>query len=78
MRGLKYDGDGVKSDGTEVAPLAGAWIEIQTFCPSGEILKVAPLAGAWIEIDITTDFLIDYAVAPLAGAWIEIRRIGRR
>ena len=36
----------------QVAPLAGAWIEIflQPFPSNG--LKVAPLAGAWIEICI--------------------------
>ena len=33
-----------------VAPLAGAWIEIEVL-PEGQTgSKVAPLAGAWIEI----------------------------
>ena len=33
-----------------VAPLAGAWIEIIDDKPITELLDVAPLAGAWIEI----------------------------
>ena len=33
-----------------VAPLAGAWIEIIGFELHPEHEKVAPLAGAWIEI----------------------------
>ena len=34
----------------EVAPLAGAWIEIMGLSPSNLSNIVAPLAGAWIEI----------------------------
>ena len=34
----------------EVAPLAGAWIEITSFKSSTAEFKVAPLAGAWIEM----------------------------
>ena len=33
-----------------VAPLAGAWIEIESTIYSWENGNVAPLAGAWIEI----------------------------
>ena len=33
-----------------VAPLAGAWIEIQKLAKFCTIYWVAPLAGAWIEI----------------------------
>ena len=33
-----------------VAPLAGAWIEIVCQCPIHFSGTVAPLAGAWIEI----------------------------
>ena len=33
-----------------VAPLAGAWIEMQLAFRSGCQYVVAPLAGAWIEI----------------------------
>ena len=34
----------------EVAPLAGAWIEISDKWHGPSITRVAPLAGAWIEI----------------------------
>ena len=55
-----------------VAPLAGAWIEIEE--TERECLKdrVAPLAGAWIEISVASDSSKSDPVAPLAGAWIEI------
>ena len=33
-----------------VAPLAGAWIEIEILVILGNRYHVAPLAGAWIEI----------------------------
>ena len=33
-----------------VAPLAGAWIEIQGVEYAKQFVDVAPLAGAWIEI----------------------------
>ena len=33
-----------------VAPLAGAWIEIHLNPKTFNIIVVAPLAGAWIEI----------------------------
>ena len=34
----------------EVAPLVGAWIEIQIFFIIQPFISVAPLVGAWIEI----------------------------
>ena len=34
----------------EVAPLAGAWIEIRASAIAIAFFRVAPLAGAWIEI----------------------------
>ena len=34
-----------------VAPLAGAWIEIDKIENGGLSITVAPLAGAWIEIN---------------------------
>ena len=37
--------------GDIVAPLAGAWIEIQAGSVAGGRKQVAPLAGAWIEMD---------------------------
>ena len=55
-----------------VAPLVGAWIEIQNLRQMDLRNKVAPLVGAWIEIirDKVEDML--GVVAPLVGAWIEI------
>ena len=35
---------------TEVAPHAGAWIEIHALVTLHALLRVAPHAGAWIEI----------------------------
>ena len=56
----------------EVAPLAGARIDIQN--PSGKRRKnaVAPLAGARIEIALQQSDITSGTVAPLAGARIEI------
>ena len=52
-RGLKYTKLNQSEGRKQVAPLAGAWIEISfsydIFCWR----HVAPLAGAWIEIDAT-------------------------
>ena len=48
---IKY----ISSQGREVAPLAGAWIEIFSAvydCSQSSV--VAPLAGAWIEIPYWT------------------------
>ena len=56
-----------------VAPLAGAWIEIDYIGLCRHNCPVAPLAGAWIEIPVRDAPLAPGAgVAPLAGAWIEI------
>ena len=41
----------IKGATKNVAPLAGAWIEIVTWQAWNMIRKVAPLAGAWIEIE---------------------------
>ena len=65
---------GGRSDEKNVAPLAGAWIEIVTDCGLlSDTLMVAPLAGAWIEMSVMLRILSALVVAPLAGAWIEIR-----
>ena len=40
---------------TTVAPLAGAWIEIEGQGEGLCLIGVAPLAGAWIEIAYQTD-----------------------
>ena len=55
-----------------VAPLAGAWIEMNITVLGSDQDWVAPLAGAWIEIDVIEKFTTNPFVAPLAGAWIEI------
>ena len=57
----------------EVAPLAGAWIEILRGKVCGVIMReVAPLAGAWIEMALREHGYAVHRVAPLAGAWIEM------
>ena len=60
------------SDPDDVAPLAGAWIEIRKQFEENCILTVAPLAGAWIEMSVVNLNEITSPVAPLAGAWIEM------
>ena len=60
-----------------VAPLAGAWIEIVTIAFASSSVMVAPLAGAWIEIQIASWSLPAVLVAPLAGAWIEMISLSR-
>ena len=65
--------DDVGDELKEVAPLAGAWIEIPSMYTLPKTSSVAPLAGAWIEIGTAVwGDLTDAIVAPLAGAWIEI------
>ena len=51
MRGLKLRFSNNPEKSLEVAPFAGAWIEITTgnFVARGD--DVAPFAGAWIEIN---------------------------
>ena len=55
-----------------VAPLAGAWVEIQVPWKRILICLVAPLAGAWVEILGASKKIVEKYVAPLAGAWVEI------
>ena len=43
----------LQTDIGKVAPLAGAWIEIDADDPFVQMTEVAPLAGAWIEIENT-------------------------
>ncbi len=56
-RGLKccIVGSGTCPD--PVAPLAGAWIEIDERKRVDDVIDVAPLAGAWIEIVEKVDFI---------------------
>ena len=62
------------NDLEKVAPLAGAWIEMEFVSAEEKKAIVAPLAGAWIEILQNRSPVTNHRVAPLAGAWIEIWR----
>ena len=55
-----------------VAPLVGAWIEIEYHRQTRKVSNVAPLVGAWIEIEELYYSIWRTYVAPLVGAWIEI------
>ena len=55
-----------------VAPLVGAWIEINELLSLHDIVGVAPLVGAWIEMICLSSLYLICSVAPLVGAWIEI------
>ena len=57
-----------------VAPFAGAWIEIYEIDGYPKSEAVAPFAGAWIEIFLAPNLPDSLHVAPFAGAWIEIIR----
>ena len=57
-----------------VAPLVGAWIEIDKEMENIDIALVAPLVGAWIEIKKDLSDCRKCKVAPLVGAWIEMER----
>ena len=58
----------------QVAPFAGAWIEITKNLLKKRENIVAPFAGAWIEILPWVMDWLRLMVAPFAGAWIEIRK----
>ena len=49
-RGLKFDLKYSPYASLVVAPLVGAWIEIEGALTFDTSLVVAPLVGAWIEI----------------------------
>ena len=71
-RGLKLMSKIKRKTVKDVAPLAGAWIEMLWLQCNIFSFRVAPLAGAWIEIlRLSFSGAVD-DVAPLAGAWIEI------
>ena len=55
-----------------VAPLVGAWIEIDYLHRLTVAIRVAPLVGAWIEMLAVSARACCLLVAPLVGAWIEI------
>ena len=71
-RGLKLDGTVKDEQYFIVAPLVGAWIEINDPIIFSSCVSVAPLVGAWIEIKQIHLTFLEIYVAPLVGAWIEI------
>ena len=50
-RGLKCGDGWVLEIANNVAPLAGAWVEITINLVNSGGTVVAPLAGAWVEMD---------------------------
>ena len=71
-RGLKSTSSCSTITQGEVAPHAGAWIEIDYNRHNTNKQTVAPHAGAWIEIYNEDDIRLVESVAPHAGAWIEM------
>ena len=51
---MKFTSDSHYGRKEDVAPLAGAWIEIQFREYAEADTSVAPLAGAWIEIKVVS------------------------
>ena len=49
---MKFHLDETQEVYGQVAPLAGAWIEIRETYAAQEAKLVAPLAGAWIEMAV--------------------------
>ena len=64
--------DACRREANQVAPHAGAWIEIAGRASMCRTTIVAPHAGAWIEIISRKGRGNDSDVAPHAGAWIEM------
>ena len=57
----------------EVAPFAGAWIEITLQFSVGSIVLSLPSRERGLKLSVHAFRIFDSAVAPFAGAWIEIR-----
>ena len=72
-RGLKFVKRINLITSCRVAPLVGAWIEIDTKPTAVTNESVAPLVGAWIEMYPNSIKMARGIVAPLVGAWIEIK-----
>ena len=72
-RGLKFAKKNISKKQENVAPRAGAWIEIKRQANGVGVEPVAPRAGAWIEIKAIAFSASVAWVAPRAGAWIEIK-----
>ena len=56
----------------DVAPLAGAWIEIASRMASAFNSSSLPLRERGLKSEVTSADTVAITVAPLAGAWIEI------
>ena len=57
----------------DVAPLAGAWIEIENLYPAEMSAESSlPLRERGLKLVLRKGISYDHFVAPLAGAWIEI------
>ena len=75
-RGLKCPREPPGAPGLDVAPFAGAWMEMSRACGTTCRLDVAPFAGAWIEMATVCVRVVLDEVAPFAGAWIEMPAYG--
>ena len=63
-RGLKYTNGLTTNRPTNVAPYAGAWIEIIPAARAGGRAAVAPYAGAWIEMFCQVCKLVSAEASP--------------
>ena len=70
-RGLKF-GTVTVSQLLQVAPLAGAWIEIMKILKMTKVLMSLPSRERGLKFQYPSLPLLIAYVAPLAGAWIEI------
>ena len=57
----------------EVAPCAGAWVEMMITTRGDDLNGVAPCAGAWVEMSSCAIWRVSDMVAPCAGAWVEMQ-----
>ena len=74
-RGLKFIDDESNIIGVDVAPLAGAWIEILNVCFQNLSYPSLPSRERGLKSESLFDKLTPDEVAPLAGAWIEIYHV---
>ena len=78
-RGLKFSVCVPIKDLADVAPCAGAWVEIAAFRRLPFQRPVAPCAGAWVEIFSSFPWRPPFfRVAPCAGAWVEMWSVSGR
>ncbi len=67
-RGLKYEYIKGLEIGRDVAPHAGAWIEILSRRKNSTTTTSLPMRGAWIEMVIRSDMQNTVIVAPHGGS----------